>query len=144
MEKINWINGQAGGTPLSAENLNQMQDNIEDAIEDLKNNVTTGQEVVTNQYIDGKRVYTKRIDCGYAPNNTHKNISHGLNNVTFIKIEGIGYKNNSLITYPLPFAYADSDRIGIWTDETGIKVQTWADKTDFHIFVNLYYTKNNE
>ena len=32
MEKINWINGQAGGTPLSAENLNQMQDNIEDAI----------------------------------------------------------------------------------------------------------------
>lgn len=32
MEKINWINGQAGGTPLSAENLNQMQDNIENAI----------------------------------------------------------------------------------------------------------------
>ena len=33
MEKINWINGQAGGTPLSAENLNQMQDNIEKEIE---------------------------------------------------------------------------------------------------------------
>ena len=31
MTKINWINGQAGGTPLSAENLNQMQDNIEEA-----------------------------------------------------------------------------------------------------------------
>ena len=29
MDKINWINGQAGGTPLSAENLNQMQDNVE-------------------------------------------------------------------------------------------------------------------
>ncbi len=28
MEKFNWINGQAGGTPLSAENLNQMQDNL--------------------------------------------------------------------------------------------------------------------
>lgn len=34
MNKINWINGQAGGTPLSAENLNQMQDNIEDAIDE--------------------------------------------------------------------------------------------------------------
>lgn len=34
MDKINWINGQAGGTPLSAENLNLMQDNIEDAIDD--------------------------------------------------------------------------------------------------------------
>lgn len=35
MEKINWINGQAGGTPLSAENLNQMQDNIEEAINEV-------------------------------------------------------------------------------------------------------------
>lgn len=32
MDKINWINGQAGGTPLSAENLNLMQENIENAI----------------------------------------------------------------------------------------------------------------
>lgn len=35
MDKINWINGQAGGTPLSAENLNLMQDNIEDAIDNV-------------------------------------------------------------------------------------------------------------
>ena len=33
MQKINWINGQAGGTPLSAENLNLMQDYIEEAME---------------------------------------------------------------------------------------------------------------
>lgn len=36
MDKINWINGQAGGTPLSAENLNLMQDNIEDAIDEVE------------------------------------------------------------------------------------------------------------
>ena len=29
---FNWINGQAGGTPLSAENLNQMQLNLLDII----------------------------------------------------------------------------------------------------------------
>lgn len=28
MGKFNWINGQSGGTPLSAENLNQMQDSL--------------------------------------------------------------------------------------------------------------------
>lgn len=28
MGKFNWIDGQAGGTPLSAENLNQMQNNL--------------------------------------------------------------------------------------------------------------------
>lgn len=36
MEKINWINGQSGGTPISAENLNLMQDNAENAINSLK------------------------------------------------------------------------------------------------------------
>jgi len=48
MEKINWINGQAGGTPLSAENLNQMQDNIEEAINDVdkKLNYSTEEKVV--------------------------------------------------------------------------------------------------
>lgn len=39
MDKINWINGQAGGTPLSAENLNLMEDNIEDAIEQVQDNL---------------------------------------------------------------------------------------------------------
>ena len=41
MEKINWINGQAGGTPLSAENLNQMQTNIEDAIDEVNTSLNT-------------------------------------------------------------------------------------------------------
>ena len=35
MEKINWINGQSGGTPISAENLNLMQDNAEEAIDEV-------------------------------------------------------------------------------------------------------------
>lgn len=34
MNKITWVNGQSGGTPLSAENLNLMQDNIEEAIDE--------------------------------------------------------------------------------------------------------------
>lgn len=40
MDKINWINGQAGGTPLSAENLNLMEDNIETAINTVAENGT--------------------------------------------------------------------------------------------------------
>lgn len=38
MDKINWINGQNGGTPLSAENLNLMQENIETAIYEVDEN----------------------------------------------------------------------------------------------------------
>ena len=44
MNKINWINGQSGGTPLSAENLNLMQNNIEDAIPDVKTEESVSNE----------------------------------------------------------------------------------------------------
>ena len=47
MEKINWINGQAGGTPLSAENLNQMQDNIEKAINENTEAISHRQNIIT-------------------------------------------------------------------------------------------------
>lgn len=47
MEKINWINGQAGGTPLSAENLNQMQDNIEEAINENIEAISHRQNIIT-------------------------------------------------------------------------------------------------
>lgn len=61
MEKINWINGQAGGTPLSAENLNLMQDNIENAIDGTvlynntigtTGNVTLSDSVANYDYIE--------------------------------------------------------------------------------------------
>lgn len=62
MNKINWINGQAGGTPLSAENLNQMQDNIEDAIDDVdeKFNYSTEEKVV-GTWIDGEPLYRRVV-----------------------------------------------------------------------------------
>ena len=66
MNKINWINGQAGGTPLSAENLNQMQDNIEDAIEEVRDELSpsttyTTEEQKIGTWINGKPIYRKVI-----------------------------------------------------------------------------------
>ena len=45
MNKINWINGQAGGTPLSAENLNQMQNNIEEAIDEVDEKISKASDI---------------------------------------------------------------------------------------------------
>lgn len=66
MNKINWINGQAGGTPLSAENLNQMQDNIEDAIDDVdeKFNYSTTEKVV-GTWIDRKTYISMCFKCWF-------------------------------------------------------------------------------
>ena len=41
--------------------------------------ITTGQEVKTNEFIGGKRVYKKRINCGNLPNATSKNIATRIN-----------------------------------------------------------------
>lgn len=67
MDKITWINGQAGGTPLSAENLNQMEDNIETAINDVQTYAEGIVESGTNvngkyiKYKDGTMVCTKKV-----------------------------------------------------------------------------------
>lgn len=75
MEKINWINGQAGGTPLSAENLNQMQDNIEVAIEELKpvvlydNNAGSIGDINLNEnlsYFKYLDIFLKKDDWEYS------------------------------------------------------------------------------
>ena len=56
MKKINFVNNDA--PYLSAENLNQMQDNIEEAIRDTYST----EETFTGKYwFDGKKIYRKVI-----------------------------------------------------------------------------------
>ena len=68
-------------------------------LKDIDVKVLTGQEVKTNEIIDGKRVYKKRINCGAGPNNGARSIATGLSNVTYIKAEGI--MTNGTIYFPL-------------------------------------------
>lgn len=103
MEKINWINGQAGGTPLSAENLNQMQDNIENAInESIKTKIITGQEAETNEFIDEKKVYTRSYIITSIPDNSTIDCDLGFNmsDVTIWQIIGL-IKNQLGNCFPL-------------------------------------------
>ena len=83
MNKIVWINGQAGGTPLSAENLNQMEDNIEDAIDDVQTYAQSIVESGTNvngkyiKYKDGTMVCTKKVSLtGVAVNTQAGSLYH--------------------------------------------------------------------
>lgn len=46
----------------------------------LKTNITTGQEVATNEYIDGKRVYFTRISINEFPGD-NVTINHNINNI---------------------------------------------------------------
>jgi hypothetical protein len=49
-------------------------------------NLVTGSEIATNEYIDGNRVYCKIINFGALPNNTTKNVAHGIANLDLSKV----------------------------------------------------------
>ena len=68
-------------------------------LNDIDIKKTTEQEVKTNEIIDGKRVYKKRINCGAGPNNGTRSIATGISNVTYIKAEGI--MTNGTMYFPL-------------------------------------------
>ena len=68
-------------------------------LKNIDENIVIGQEVKTNEIIDGKRVYKKRINCGAGPNNGTRSIATGLSNVTYIKAEGI--MTNGTMYFPL-------------------------------------------
>ena len=54
-------------------------------LKDIDVKVLTGQEVKTNEIIDGKRVYKKRINCGNLPNATSKYVNTRINRYNFCK-----------------------------------------------------------
>lgn len=93
MEKINWINGQAGGTPLSAENLNQMQDNIEKEI--------TKQQEVLNKRTEG----TVLFESVNGDNNSGIILNDTIANYKEVKVDyvvGVGnYKINESKRTPI-------------------------------------------
>lgn len=130
MNKINWQNGTlvspakveiggviydvtpeqySGSTPLSAENLNQMQDNIEEAIPEVVDNLTStstskalsanqgkelkGQiddigaystsEIIIGTYMD-KPLYRKVVNIGSLPNNKTQTYNHNISNMEML------------------------------------------------------------
>lgn len=110
--------------------------------------ITTGVEFATNEYIDNNRIYRKRINFGELPNNSSKLVAHGLGNVTFVKIEAIANENNGQYYYPIPYvAMGDlgnilTNSIGIVVNNTDIRIVT-ARSVPASAYVDLYYIKNS-
>ncbi|MCI8396811.1 MAG: hypothetical protein HFJ52_03960 [Clostridia bacterium] len=106
--------------------------------------IETNVECATNEYIDKKRIYRKRIDCGSGPNNVIKSVQTGLSNVTYEKIEGIMRLETSAI--PLnstrPLTPTDNSTVGVFINNNMICLESKADRSSMYVFVDIYYTKN--
>jgi hypothetical protein len=137
MKKINFVNNDA--PYLSAENLNQMQDNIEEAIGDTYST----EETFTGKYwIDGKKIYRKVINVGNLPNADVKNINHnivGLENITF----SYGNASNGSTHINLPNVHAADliSQVAMFVTNELIRITTGSDRSTYIGYVILEYTK---
>lgn len=107
-----------------------------------KNKIVTGQEIETNDYLDNKKIYRKRMYCGAIPNNSIKRVPHELNNITFINFSAIGRNQNGSV-FAFPFVDLVSSHFTICqVSPTEIVLQANYDISNYDIYVDLYYTKN--
>ena len=66
-----WENLPSTNTPLNATNLNQFD-------------VYSTSETVIGKWIDNKVIYRKVIDVGNLPNNTYKEVTHNISNLSYV------------------------------------------------------------
>lgn len=114
----------------------------------IKTNIITDAESETNEYIDDKQVFVKRINIGSLPNADTINVKTGLINseITVVKLDGIA-KYSSGATLTLPASYPNLLGGGIWlatssSTEIEIQITTGSDRSEAIGYVNIYYTKN--
>ena len=148
----------SGTTPLSAENLNQMQDGIYEDIDKKtsKYNVeTNGSEVKTGRTIDGKEEYVKRYEITINSISENKTKAQGkaslgftLADVTVTEFSAyiIATSNNifNLDTNNYNAGYdLGSNYININASENSIVINCNSENYKNKAVVMIYYVKNN-
>ena len=105
-------------------------------------NIITGNELATNEYIDGKQVYMKRINCGTLPNASQKAVAHGVSGFVLIDIKAVfsGTSGDRLfVPYVNPNNVSESIALGL--NNNNIYLTTAIDYSSYTGYVTMYYTK---
>jgi hypothetical protein len=140
MEKINFKNNEA--PYLSGETFNQMQDNIEEALEEHY----SLEETFTGKYwIDGKKIYRKVITINdTSTKNLGVDINTVVNSFLIIKTE------DAWRPIPWLFGQNQDDVLGSWVAGYFIKVnklvmQFGSDLSTFTVgYFTIEYTKTTD
>lgn len=105
--------------------------------------IITGQERPTNEYVDGKRVYVKRIYFGNLPNISEKTVAHGLTNFELENIIATFASYYRKIKLPITSPTSMASNIYIGLDNTNIIIITGSDYSTYSGYVKIYYTKTD-
>lgn len=103
-------------------------------------------EQVIGEWIDGKPLYQKTIDCGALPNATEKIVAHNINNIALItNIFGVFYSSDLGRSYCIPWTGAGSTTIATMdVDAQNIRIMVSGDRRGNGAYVTLQYTKTTD
>lgn len=108
-----------------------------------RTDIITGQEMPTNEYIDGKRVYVKRFNCGLLPNASSIIIATGLTNIDWVDFRGVASDGGGW-PYKMVTSKTSDYCILLGIDNYAIKITTYVSGfVTYTGYVDLYYTKRD-
>lgn len=102
-------------------------------------------EKIIGNWIDGNLLYQKTVYIDSLPNNSTKNIAHGISNISsIIGIDSYVIWSNGW-TADLPWVVAgdDSETITVSAGLSKIQIVTKKDRTSMSAYVTLRYTKTS-
>ena len=118
------------------------QDNVVAQLNEQRS-YSTEEHLTGRKWIDGKPTYEKTIDCGTLPNNTTKNVAHGINNLKKV-IKSEGYSDDNAGSQ-IPIPYVSGIPLSIYVDTTNIIIQTSGNYTNYvNTHVTIEYTKTTD
>lgn len=106
-------------------------------------NAFSATEMRTGQvWIDGKETYRKVVDCGALPNNTTKNVAHGITGLgTVTLLRGMADNGTTQRTLPSPDA-TTTEVIELDITDTNVVLRSTGDQSGYTAsFVIVEYTK---
>jgi len=140
MDKITFEDLPSENSPINAENMNKLQDNVENAI-----NTCSTSETIIGRWIDGKPIYRKVINVESFPNATTDYITVNITNIKSI-IDIRAMAQSSTEVFPIPFVYSASHIEVVMgeisgTTLTAIRLKSMSNRSAFSGFVIVEYTK---
>ena len=147
MQKIDFQNYPDTTTPIDADNLNDLQDNVEEAIDEVQDNLDvantySNNEIVIGKWVDNRPVYRKVIYISSFPNATTENYVTGTSNIDFF-IKVYGYAGDLIINGARPESLEAS--IGAWQSGDNLRISSGnRDRSNYSGHVVIEYTKTTD
>lgn len=114
-------------------------------------NIGTGNDYSTDEqiigtWIDGKPLYQKTIDFGALPNNTTKNIAHGITNLgKVVLISGYSYDGTNFSCLPQVNDSQINSQMLLLANSTNVSIRTTSNRSSWtETYVTLQYTKTTD